>query len=36
MKAATNKNEQQLAELMKLLKQKDEKIIQLTTGIGTL
>ena len=36
MKATTTKNEQQLAELMKLLKQKDEKITQLTTRIETL
>ena len=33
MKATTTKNEQQLAELMKLLKQKYDKIIQLTTRI---
>ena len=36
MKATTTKNEQQLVELIKLLKQKDEKITQLTTRIETL
>ena len=35
MKPTTTKNEQQLAELLKLPKQKDEKITQLTTRIET-
>ena len=36
MKATTTNNEQQLAELMKLMKQKDDKIIQLTNRIDKL